>query len=93
MNKSYLKLKGRVKELGYTQRDISKKIGKSSTYVAERMRAKEDRYFTENDIYKILSLIKEPYENMGLYFNEKQRQGRRWSWKKINIKSVLQERR
>ena len=76
MNKSYLKLKGRVKELGYTQRDISKKIGKSSTYVAERMRAKEDRYFTENDIYKILSLIKEPYENMGMYFNKRQRDGR-----------------
>ena len=76
MNKSYLKLKGRVKELGYTQRDISKKIGKSSAYVAERMAAKENKYFNEIDIYNILSLIEEPYENMGMYFNKHQRDGR-----------------
>lgn len=93
MNKSYLKLKGKFKEFGLTHKDISKQISKSQSYIAERMAAKENKYFNEIDIYKILSLIEEPYENMGLYFNEKQRQGRRWSWKKTNIKSVFQKRR
>lgn len=76
MNTAYLKLKGKFKEFGLTHKDIAKKINKSQSYIAERMAAKENKYFNEIDIYNILSLIEEPYENMGLYFNKNQRYGR-----------------
>ncbi|WP_290772488.1 helix-turn-helix transcriptional regulator [Anaerofustis sp.] len=71
--KSYKKIRARLLEIGGNLDTLSKSIGKSRSYVNQRINAY--RYWSEEDIYKILHFLDVPEENLSEFFNLKERRG------------------
>lgn len=65
--KPYAKLRGRLTECGYTQLDLANFVGKSPSYVSERMAGK--RYDWEiSEAYLILDRLDVPTNEIFNYF-------------------------
>lgn len=73
--KPYKKLRGKLMEQGYYIKDLEKVLNHSNYYLTQIMTAKPDKYFREDEIYKIMELIGEPEQAIGEYFNTCQRRG------------------
>lgn len=75
MNYDYSKLKGKIRELGLTQKDYAKEIGVTEQTLV--LRFKNKRPFKQEEIEKTMNLFKEPLENIHLYFFTKKVQKNR----------------
>ena len=60
------KLAGKMKEEGYTQRDVSNSLKRSGEYVGKRLRGQG--YFNMREIYSICDLLHIPYSEILDYF-------------------------
>ena len=60
--KAYAKLRGALAEIDMGQRELAIRLGKSKTYVMERMTAKKPWDLT--DCYAIIDLVKVPNDQM-----------------------------
>lgn len=62
----YSKIKGKIRELGLTQKEYAKYLGITETTLNLSFRNK--RHFTQPEIAKTMQLFNEPIENMKHYF-------------------------
>ena len=64
--KSYAKLRGRMAELEATNEDLANHIGRSKTYVSNRMTRNSS--WTIDEVYKILNFLELPQNEIFTYF-------------------------
>ena len=64
--KRFLKLRGRLEEWGVDQRWVGHKLGKSTSYVCQRMVGKKS--WTMEEAYKLCDILQIPPENILDYF-------------------------
>jgi len=62
----FLKLRGRMKELGMEQYLFAKKLGRSTSYISHRMTGKHEWLLSE--MYAALDILCVPYDQLGEYF-------------------------
>lgn len=62
----YSKLKGRMKEKGYTQEDVANHINISKSTIS--LRLNNQALFIQDEICKIIGLLDIPYEEIKEYF-------------------------
>ncbi len=67
----YKKFRGVMYENDCTQQDIAKMIGRSPSYIAERMRGKKP--FDMEDVYKLCDCFELSYTDIPIYFPPKGR--------------------
>jgi transcriptional regulator with XRE-family HTH domain len=63
---NYLKLRGRIREKGYTQRDVANAIGKTTGTLSDKLNNKAT--FTMKEVDDICKLLDIPNEEIGNYF-------------------------
>ncbi len=67
--KPYAKLRGRMAELGVTGETLANYIGRSKTYVSNRMtRGSRSYSWTVDEVYKILDFLEIPQSEIFTYF-------------------------
>lgn len=59
-------MRARLQEYGIEQTDLAKKLGRSIAYLSHRYTGKDP--WTLDEMYTILDLINEPYENLHKVF-------------------------
>lgn len=62
----YGKLLGRIKELGYTQKAVSKAIGVTESHFSRKLSG--EYVFKQSEIQSICELLHIPSEEIGKYF-------------------------
>lgn len=70
---TYPKLKLRKLQLGIKDEDVAGVLGKSRSYVADRLNAKQDRYFNINEMFIIGKFLMIPEDELLEYFSIEQR--------------------
>lgn len=65
-NFDYSKLKGRIKEKGYTQMKLSMEIGISQCWLCKKLN--NDSEFTQSQIFKICKILDIQKDEIDLYF-------------------------
>ena len=65
---NYNKLRGRIKEKGYTQEDIAKKIGIAESTFS--LRLNNQSLFIQDEINEIIKILEIPAEEIKPYFFE-----------------------
>lgn len=65
---NYNKLRGRIKEKGYTQEDIAKKIGIAESTFS--LRLNNQSLFIQDEINEIIKILDIPAEEIKPYFFE-----------------------
>lgn len=67
--KPYAKLRGRMAELDVTGETLANYIGRSTTYVSNRMSRNSRGYsWTVDEVYKILNFLEVPQSEIFTYF-------------------------
>lgn len=67
--KSYAKLRGRMAEMEVTGEALANYIGRSTTYVSNRMTRNSRGYsWTVDEVYKILDFLEVPQSEIFTYF-------------------------
>lgn len=74
MPKKYRRLKARMLEKGYEQRDLATHFGRSLSYINECLNAKNEG-FNLVEVSDLLTLLEIPDSEYGLYFSNKEREG------------------
>lgn len=74
MPKKYRRLKARMLEMGYDQKDIARHFGRSLSYISECLNAKNDG-FNLVEVNDLLYLLEIPDADYGLYFSNREREG------------------
>lgn len=63
---NYLKLRGRIKEKGYTQSDVANEIGMTSGTLSDKLNNKAT--FNTKEVDNICKMLDIPNEEIGNYF-------------------------
>lgn len=66
MKFNHSKLLGRIRECGFTQKQLSEVIGKSKTTLSAKLN--NQFYFTAEEIYAICDILSIPKIEIGEYF-------------------------
>ena len=66
MKFNYSKLRGKIREMGITQKQIAEKIGTGESTISAKLNNK--CYFYQPEIAKICDILNIAYEEVGLYF-------------------------
>ena len=66
MNYDYSKLRGRIREICGSEKEFSKQINLSNVSLSYKLNGK--REWTQNEINKVLSVLKIPKEELADYF-------------------------
>ncbi len=67
---NYSKLKGRIKEKGFTQEDIANNLGINKSTIS--LRLNNQSLFVQDEINKIIKLLEIPGEEIKEYFFEEE---------------------
>lgn len=73
--KAYRKLRLKCVENEVNIFDLSEILNKSHTYISSRITAKQDRFWSEDDMYKLMEYFAIPSSEMADYFSKEQRKG------------------
>lgn len=64
----YSKLRGRIKEKGYTQEDVAKRIGIAESTLS--LRLNNQALFVQDEIFNLVKMLDIPAEEIKSYFFE-----------------------
>lgn len=68
--KPYKKLRVKLMEQENDIKDLASLLNRSIYYINGCINSHKNKYFREDEMYKIMNSINEPISNLGIYFNK-----------------------